>query len=159
MAARASGTAWLLDGAENPLAPPSVVADLKALSPRLGLQYHVAMHCFMVTLQWPEDDPRRALIQAGEMHPNADFELLCPVPATVSLDELRGWVERQLVRVGQSREDVRRMLAEQDAKAAAANDAAAAAKADAAREALVESIANPETVGKRRKRVTVTPEG
>lgn len=149
----ASGTAWLLDGDENPLAPPSVVAALQQISPRLGLQYHVAMRAFMVTMQWPEHDPRRQMIRDGHMHASADFEILCPIPAHVSLDEVTGWLEAQLVRVSQNREDVRQMIAAHEAVIAKQNAGVAEAKAADAHAELVENIVKPSSVGARRTRV------
>lgn len=145
---------WLLDGDQNPLAPSSVVADLQAINPRLGLNYHIAMRVFMVTLKWPENDPRREMIQRGEMSPDADFEILCPVPVNVSLDELTEWVRSQLVRVGNSREDVKRMVAENEARAAAQNAAVLDnAKAEATEE-LMRDVTNPAPKhGRRRTRV------
>lgn len=145
---------WLLDGAENPLAPSSVVAELVALNPRLGLNYHVGLHAFMVTLRWPEHDPRRAYILSGEMSPDSDFEILCPVPANVSLDELHGWVQQQLRRVGETREDVRQMLAANEERVARQNtDVMAAVEAEGT-DMLMESITRPSGgVGSRRKRV------
>jgi hypothetical protein len=142
---------WLVDGADNPLAPPSVVAGLKEISPRLGLQYHKALHAFMVTLQWLEDDPRRQMIRDGVMSPNADFEILCPVPANVSFDELRGWLESQLVRVGNTREDVKRMVSDHEAKVTKLNAGVVQAKADEAAHEFIEAVANPAPKGGRRR--------
>lgn len=147
---------WLLDGDQNPLAPSSVVADLQAINPRLGLNYHIAMNVFMVTMKWPEHDPRREMIQRGEMAPDADFEILCPVPVNVSLDELTEWVRGQLVRVGATREDVRRMVTENEERAKKANaDVLAKAKEDT-KEELMKAVTNPAPkVGRRRTRVKV----
>ncbi len=145
---------WLLDGAENPLAPSSVVAELHEVSPRLGLEFHVALNAFMVTLRWPEDDPRREYIRRGEMNPNTDFEILCPVPADVPLEQLRGWLAGQLRRVGATREDVKRMVDEEEARLAQANAAVETKAAENAREDLLTSIGSKTiNVGSRRTRV------
>lgn len=152
MALRATGTPWLVDGASgNPLAPPSVVASLKQIDPRLDLQYHVGMRAFMVTLQWAEDDPRRQMIRDGVVAPHADFSILAPVPADVSLGELASWIEVQLIRVGQNDEDVRRLLKKQADAVAAQNAAVQASVADAARTDFIESVANPAPKGGRRR--------
>lgn len=154
MGGATGNTPWLMDGAGNPLAPPSVLADLKELNPRFGLWYHVGLRAFMVTEQWPEDDARRELIKTGALPEHADFSILCPVPANVSVDELRGWVQSQLVRVGESREDVKAMVAAQEARAAAANAAVLTDKTEVIKHELVEAVANPApTHGKRRTRV------
>jgi hypothetical protein len=153
MMTRASGTPWLLDGDENPLAPPSVVAGLQEINPRLGLQYHVALRAFLVTLKWPEDDARRAMIRDGVLAPNTDFEILCPVPANVSLDEVQAWVAQQLVRVSANREDVRRMVADHEDRIAKQNAAVITTKQDEAKHDLIENLTKPSTVGSRRTRV------
>lgn len=146
---------WLLDGAGNPLAPQSVIDELKEINPRLGLQYHKALHAFMVTLRWPEQDERRAMIREGLMPEHADFEILCPVPVDVSMDELRSWLAGQLRRVAQSREDVRRMVEEEEQRLAKQNAAVAERAAAEATEELVENLTKPRTVaGRRRTKVT-----
>lgn len=144
----------ILDGLGHPLAPASIIADLQAINPRLGIQYHAGLHAFVVTLKWPEGDPRYQAIQEGRIAPNSDYEILCPVPAHVSLDEVNGWVKTQLRRVSQNREDVRRMIDEQEAQTQRHNEAVAEAKLAEAREELAMS-ADKKTidVGKRRTRV------
>jgi hypothetical protein len=151
MAPGASGSPWLVDGAGNPLAPPSVVEALASINERLGIMYHVALRAFIVTLRWPEDDPRRQMIREGVLSPHSDFEALCPVPANVSLDELHGWVEQQLVRVGESRDDIRRMVAENEARVAKQNAALVENAADAAANEFIEAVANPAPKGGRRR--------
>jgi hypothetical protein len=146
-----AGSPWLVDGAGNPLAPPSVIERLQEISPRLGIMYHVALRAFIITLRWPEDDPRRQMIKEGLLSPHSDFEALCPVPATVSLDELHGWVAQQLVRVGESRDDVRRMVAANEERVAKQNAALLTQKADEAKHELIEAIANPAPKGGRRR--------
>lgn len=144
----------ILDGLGQPLAPASVIADLKAMNPRLGLQYHVGLHAFVVTLQWAENDPRYRFIQEGAIAPNSDYEILCPVPPDVSLDEMRGWIANQLRRVSANRDDVRRMIDEDERRVAKHNEAVVEAKLAEAREELAKS-ADQKTidVGKRRTRV------
>lgn len=145
---------WLLDGAGNPLAPQSVIDELREVDPRLGLQYHKTLHAFMVTLRWGEDDPRREMIRVGQMPAHADFEILCPVPVDVSHDELRSWLAGQLRRVGQTREDVRQMVEQEERRLATLNAAVADNAAEAAKEELLESLTKPATrVGRRRTKV------
>lgn len=153
MMTRASGTPWLLDGDENPLAPPSVVAGLQEINPRLGLQYHITLRAFIVTLQWAEDDARRALIRSGDLSEHADFEILCPVPANVPLDEVQAWVAQQLVRVSANRDDVRRMVADHEDRITKQNAAIIDTKHDEAKHDLIENLTKPSTVGSRRTRV------
>ena len=145
----------LILGADaQPLVPPSISAALADIDPRLGLLYHPALRAFCVTLRWPEDDPRREMIRRGDIDPNSDAELLCPVPAEVSLDDLHGWIRRQLVRVGQSREDVRRMIAANETRVAAQHAQVLEDKLTEARETLAASAsAKTINVGARRTRV------
>jgi hypothetical protein len=145
---------WLLDGNDCPLAPSSVLAELAEINPRLGLNYHKFTRSFMLTLTLADDDPRREMIRRGELSPHADFEILCPVPADVPLDELRSWCAGQLRRVGQSRDDIRRMVDAEEQRIAKQNAAVAEKLADEAREELLESIGTKTiNVGKRRTRV------
>lgn len=144
----------ILDGLGHPLAPASVIADLQQINPRLGLQYHVGLHAFVVTLQWPEDDARYRMIQEGLINPASNYEILCPVPANISLDDLTGWIKTQLHRVSANRDDVRRMIEDNEARVAKHNAAIAETKLAEAREELAQS-ADKKTidVGKRRTRV------
>jgi hypothetical protein len=155
MPTRASDTPWLVDGANgNPLAPPSVVAQLKAIDDRLDLQYHVGLRAFMITLRWREHDPRRQMIRDGQIAPHADFSILAPIPDHVSLDDVSAWVEAQLTRVSASDAEVRAMIEAHEAKQAKANDAVFAAKADEAAHELIEAVANPAPAhGRRRTKV------
>lgn len=144
----------ILDGSGNPLAPASIIAELQEIDPRLGLQYHAGLHAYVVTLQWRENDDRHRFIQEGSMRPGTDFDILCPVPADVSLDELRGWLAVSLRRVAQNNEEVRQMVAEEEARLAKQNAAVTEAKLAEAKETLAMS-ADRKTidVGKRRTRV------
>jgi hypothetical protein len=96
------------------------------------------------------------MIQRGEMAPDADFEILCPVPVNVSLDELTEWVRGQLVRVGATREDVRRMVTENEERAKKANADVLAKAQEDTKEELMKAVTNPAPkVGRRRTRVKV----
>lgn len=144
----------ILDGRGLPVAPASVIAELQEINPRLGLRYHVGLHAFVVTLTWLENDDRHRFIQEGAMAPDANFDILCPAPANVSLDELRGFLALQLRRVGESREDVRKMVEAEEARLAKQNAAVAEQKLNEAREDLIASASEKTiNVGKRRTRV------
>lgn len=145
---------WILDGGGCPLAPSSVIDELREINPRLGLHYHKGMHAFMVTLQWAEDDPRREMIRKGELSPHTDFEILLPVPTDVPLDELRGWIAAGLRRVSQNRDDVRRMVEAEEERLRKQNEAVTETKLAEAREELAMSAEKKTIeVGKRRTRV------
>lgn len=144
----------ILDGRGQPLVPASVIADLKEINPRLGMQYHAGLHAFVVTLQWLEGDARYQFIQNGSIAPNSDYEILFPVPANVSLDEVRGWIAGQLRRVSQNREDVRQIVDAEEQRLAKQNAAVVETKLAEARETLAESAGQKTIdVGKRRTRV------
>jgi hypothetical protein len=153
MGLTATGSPWLLDGAGCPLAPESVLAELKEIDPRLGLQFHIALNAFMVTLRWPEDDPRRELIRRGELSPETDFEILCPVPADIKLDELRGWLAGQLRRVGQTRADVREMVEAEERRLAKLHADLETTRGAEALEVLLSAPEKNINVGKRRTRI------
>lgn len=144
----------ILDGLGQPLAPASIIADLREIDPRLGLQYHAGMHAFVVTLQWRENDDRHRFIQEGMMRPGTDYDILFPIPTDVTLDEMRGWCAVNLRRVSQNNDDVRKMVAAEEERLRKHNEAVAEAKLAEAREELAMS-ADKKTieVGKRRTRV------
>lgn len=144
----------LLDGASHPLVPPSLLADVEEINPRLGLVYHPALRAFMVTLRWLEDDPRRAYIRAGQIAPDSDYEILFPVPTDIKTDDMRGWIAGCLRRAATSRDDIRRMVEEEEARLAKHNEAVVETKLAEAKEALAASAGTKTIdVGKRRTRV------
>ena len=145
----------LLGADDTPLVPSSIVAELEALNPRLGLEYHPVLQAFVLMLAWDANDERWRDVQEGRMSPKAAKSMLCTIPADVPLDELRGWVAGRLRQVAQTREDVRRMVNEEEDRIAAHNATVQAAQHAAALEAVVEEAKGGKTinVGSRRTRV------
>lgn len=145
----------LLGADETPLVPSSIVDELKALNPRLGLEYHPTLQSFVLMLDWEPNDERWRLVQGGALNPKSAKSMLCNVPADVPLDELRGWVSARLRQVAQSREDIRRMVEDEEARIAKANAATQAANEAAALEAVTTETMSGKTinVGNRRTRV------
>lgn len=144
----------ILDGLGQPLAPASIIADLREIDPRLGLQYHAGMHAFVVTLQWRENDDRHRFIQEGAMRPGTDYDILFPIPTDVTLDEMRGWCAVNLRRVSQNNDDVRKMVEAEEERLRKQNDAVIEARLAEAREELAMSAEKKTIeVGKRRTRV------
>ncbi|MFN8995412.1 hypothetical protein [Gemmatimonas sp.] len=148
----------LLGADDTPLVPSSVVDELKALSPRLGLEYHTVLQSFVLTLAWAEGDERWRYVQEGQMSPHAAKTILTNVPANVSLDELRGWVAARLRQVGRSNDEVRRMIDAEETRIAAHNAQVSQQHEAAAMEAVLSEASSGKTINVGRRRTKVTPE-
>jgi len=97
-----------------PMASPAVLARLRDLDPAIELRAYrtgAVGYQWAATWQWPENDPRRARIQAGELPPSQAFDIIAWVPLDVSQDEVPSYVERGLVGLGSGLAHVEKMLA------------------------------------------------
>jgi hypothetical protein len=86
---------------------PLLLAELRALDPRLGLRHLAGIDRFVVTQAWHANDPRRALLRSGEPDgvthapaegegPN-DTDVLLVLPLQLPLGEVIGYVTTKLV--------------------------------------------------------------
>lgn len=145
----------LLGADDTPLVPSSIVDELKALNPRLGLEYHPVLRSFVLMLDWAENDERWREVQEGRMSPKAAKSMLCNVPADVPVDELRGWVSARLRQVAQTHGEMRRIIDEEETRLAKLNAATQAENEAQALEAVAQEATSGKTinVGNRRTRV------
>lgn len=82
-----------LGGAVVP--PPSVVAALQQISPRLGLRWMTGAHVpyWALTQRWAEGDPRWQQVQAGRIAESAAFDIAHIFPLDVSVADMASYVE------------------------------------------------------------------
>jgi hypothetical protein len=145
----------LRDAAGNPVVPQCVLSRLTEINPRLTADYVPSLGTFAVYLRWLDNDSRRVLIQRQEIG-DFPFDMLCALPDNVPLDQMHGWVNAQLRRVGQNREDIRRMLDEDEARVAKANAAIVEEKSALILEDVMMTSTKTINVGSRRTKHKVS---
>lgn len=102
----------LTDLSGRPLPPSDIARRLERIDNTLGMVY-VQMGAngtgtWAITKKWTPNDPRRAHIQAGNVAPDSDWDVIAYLPADCSVDQAYGYfVSRMKV---STREDVRHML-------------------------------------------------
>lgn len=104
---------WLHTPGNDPLVPSWVQERLRAKSPRLGMTWHRALNAFVLVLEWPEGDPRWADYQAQRTaYP---YEILPGgiMPKQMGPDQALAWAEAKLRIAARSRDDLRRMIEEE----------------------------------------------
>ena len=143
------------DASGNPVVPQCVLARLTEINPRLSAVYTPSLGTFTVMLRWLDTDSRRVMIQQQEIadHP---FDMLCALPDDVPLDQMHGWVASQLRRVGQTREDIRRMLDEDEARVTKANAAVVEEKSALILDEVLSASTKNINVGSRRTKHKVS---
>lgn len=78
----------LVDPATGRFLPPAGVQErLRQIDPALGLEWFDDPFCWGITWQWRDDDPRREMIQRGEIPEGSDRDVLAFAPPTMSLDD------------------------------------------------------------------------
>lgn len=85
------------DALDRPLPPSNVVEALHRVDDRLDLRYVSYVHRDManlnrderwaIILNWAENDPRRIMIQRGEMSPGAAFDVLAYLPLDCPIED------------------------------------------------------------------------
>ena len=145
----------LRDASGNPVVPQCVLARLTEINPRLSAVYSRSLGTFAVMLRWNDSDTRHAMIQSQELA-NDPYDMLCALPDDVPLDEMHGWVGLQLRRVGQTREDIRRMLDEDEARVTKANAAIVEEKSALILEEVMSASTKNINVGSRRTKHKVS---
>jgi hypothetical protein len=155
LAARAVQSGWIETPAGDSVVPEHVKAEIAAFSPLLALRWNRTGRQFDVLVAWPQDDPRRALIQAQQIADNP-YDLLTALPPGCPPDQAAAWI-RQHVRVtGVSRAEARRILDDEEARLAAQHAARFAALGEAHLQATTDALASKDTLpAKRRRKVLV----
>lgn len=90
-------------------APPAwILSALAAVDPALSLK--ATNGRLAVMLAWRENDPRRVLIQKGELSAEAASDVICFLPADCTADEAVGYFEKAAKRCTESGDARARML-------------------------------------------------
>lgn len=102
-----------LYGADGTVQPPSeIVRRLRAVDPHLALRLNPSGRGWWLVREWGEREPRRAMIQRGEMPADGAWDLLCEIPLDCDVWQVPGYL--QTLRRVNGKEDVQRMLDEMD---------------------------------------------
>lgn len=81
-----------------PVPTPEVVERLKAIDPQLGIIWMHGLKAWAFIWRWNEHDPRRGMIQRGEMHPDDDFDVMEWAPCEMPIGDAFALLEKGLVR-------------------------------------------------------------
>lgn len=104
----------LVTSAADPEPPVDVARVLRAWNERWFMKFsRFPQPHWDVCERWRDTDPKRERIRAGVIPPTADFDVLCYCPVGLSADEALGYIEKRLVRVGDSRDKMRHVEKEQ----------------------------------------------
>ena len=145
----------LRDASGNPVVPQCVLARLTEINPRLTADFARSLGTFVIYLRWADNDSRHEMIQTQQLG-DFPFDMLCALPDDVPLDQMHGWVGSQLRRVGQTREDIRRMLDEDEARVAKANAAIVEEKSALILDEVMSASTKNINVGSRRTKHKVS---
>lgn len=137
----------LLNGAGNPEPSPEVQRRLKRVHPGLSLRYHpgATTKHWMITMEWPREDPRWEMVRQQEMPRDASFDVIGYLPIGCSVDEAAPYLERSLRQ--HPKEEINRLIA-RSGEYARAGDTAEIQKAS--EEALDEVLSRPDPTSDRK---------
>lgn len=79
----------------RPLPPSDVVRKLEAYDPELSVRFVNGVRGWAVCRRWKDDDPRRLLIQKGEINPESDYTILTFLPHDCSVAEAFNYIAAQ----------------------------------------------------------------
>lgn len=79
-----------------PVPAPEVVERLKRIDPNLGIFWNNYIKCWCLSWTWLDSDPRREMVQKGEMSPDDAFDVIGFAPAEMRLDDAYALLERNL---------------------------------------------------------------
>lgn len=94
----------------TPQPPEEIVRRLRQVNPHLGVRFvHSCLEPYWaLTWDWPENDPRRRGVLAGDVDPANCWDLLCMLPLDCSVDDAYGYFVNHCRRA--TREEIRGML-------------------------------------------------
>lgn len=96
----------------DPEPPASVLRELQREDPRWFLKFgQFPKPHWDVCERWNLGDPKRARIRAGEIPPDADYDVICYCPPDIRSDDVVGYVRSRLVRVVDAQKQAERELA------------------------------------------------
>lgn len=99
--------ALILTDRGDPSPPSDIVRRLQQVHESLGLRW--CGHAWGLTYRWRADDPRRAMMQSGELSPEHDHDILVYLPTDCSAEEAFGYMERAVTRNWMGRDDIRQL--------------------------------------------------
>lgn len=79
----------------RPLPPSDVVRKLEAFDPDLSVRFVNGVRGWAVCRRWKDDDPRRLLIQQGDIDPASDYAILTFLPHDCSVAEAFTYIVAQ----------------------------------------------------------------
>ena len=107
-----------LTGAAVP--PQDLVRRFKQVDDRLDVKFihypHVnygntnVQEYWAIIIRWPDDDPRRQLIQRGDLPEHGDFDVISFLPLDCSVEQAFSFFENACRGQVRDRQDVRRFL-------------------------------------------------
>ena len=89
----------------HPEPPTEIQKRLAQIDPALHLRYIGAQDQWALAIRWNPDDPRRAMIQRGDMAAGDDWDYLDMVPQGLTAEEAYHYVVRGLKRPSVHRKD------------------------------------------------------
>jgi hypothetical protein len=85
----------LVDGSGAPVPSPEIQRRLKQIHPGLYLRYVQAIgQHWAICMTWFSDDPRREMIQRGEVDPKKAYDIIGYLPLACSPDEAPAYIEK-----------------------------------------------------------------
>lgn len=110
---------FLRDAVGKPLPPTDVVARLKRVDDRLGLEFmsyplrdgpnYNYIEYWAITCAWTDEDKRRHLVQINQLPEGSERDVVCMLPIDCSVNEAFGYFEKN-VRQFRERKDFERIL-------------------------------------------------
>ena len=80
--------------------PAEALKRLAAIDPRLSMRWvDGVLSYWAITEKWKENDPRREMIQKGELAPTSDFDVKAFLPQSCSPYEIEGYIALRFERV------------------------------------------------------------
>jgi hypothetical protein len=79
-----------------PTPAPEVVERLTRIDSHLGIRWIHELKCWAMTWTWKDTDPRRQMIQAGEMSPADAWDAIGYAPAEMPIEDAFAMLERNL---------------------------------------------------------------
>lgn len=113
-------TTVIRDLYERPIAPRAIVEALQRVDDRLNLRYIVMKRLdyanlnldekWAITMKWTQDDPRRIMIQRGQMADDADFDVLTYLPLDCDIEQAETYFRNAVRGQVKDRRDLERMV-------------------------------------------------
>lgn len=104
---RPAGT--LIDAGGSPTPPTRLIERLRDISDGLTVRWHPMLRRFAVMHAWAPNDPRRALVQSGELGDDA-YDVVCYLPEGQDPETVGDYIVEQIHRCDLEKNPLRRNL-------------------------------------------------